>query len=258
MNARALVDLPTRFHLWCAAHELRHTPGPASVDRRRSLDQLRDYRRARQFPHNTGDHPSPVFADPDGRLCAVGHLMHKAGQDDVVRRIAATANYARIAELDPATVDAFASRSGLRGKELARIQPTYAEFNPVDATLVWILVVLTPFALTTIVLNAIRFSAVRIRSLAARAGVLIGASMVLLYLAALLYWLVDRPAPEPPSDPLVPCICHSETYFADNLFTLAVGLLGLACLVVGLFALRRTRFARQAKYDAYNSGTDLF
>lgn len=256
MHARTLIDLPTRFHLWCAEHELRHTPGPVSEARCRSLDQLRDYRRARQFPHNTGNHPTPVFADDDGRLCAVGHLMHKAGDDDVVRRIAATANYARIAELDPATVDAFASRSGLRRNELARIQPGYLEFDPVDVTLAWILVALAPFALMTIVLNAIRFSAARLRSFAARAGVLIGSGMVLVYLAAIVYWLIDRPAPKPKT--AEPCLlCYSEGYYADDLFTLAVGLLGLACLVAGLLALRGARFGRQARYDAYNSGTDL-
>jgi hypothetical protein len=161
MTRRWLIDLPTRIHLWSAELQIRHRPS-ADPERLRNLDVLRGYRKSRAFPRNdTGLARTPYFVDRDGRVCAVGHLMREAGEEDAVRRIAATANLARIADLDPADL-AWAGRSGLTKRELARIQPQYAStgqsaFN----LLLWSALVLVPFALLSVLLARIRVAALR-------------------------------------------------------------------------------------------------
>jgi hypothetical protein len=161
---RWLIDLPTRIHLWSAELEIRHHRTPSDVDaevlqaRRDNLDVLRDYRKSRQYPRNDTELPStPYFVDTDGRHCAVAHLMRASGHHDDVRRIAATANLARIDAMDPVVLDSWARRSGLSKRELARIQPNYAHPDQsVLSLLLWAALVLIPFAVLSFVIGWIR------------------------------------------------------------------------------------------------------
>ena len=160
---RWLIDLPTRIHLWSAELQIRHrTPSDADADalqaRRDNLDVLRDYRKSRQYPRNDTELPStPYFVDTDGRHCAVAHLMRASGHHDEVRRIAATANLARIDAMDPVVLVPWARRSGLSKRELARIQPTYAHPDQsVLGLLLWAALILIPFAVLSFALGRIR------------------------------------------------------------------------------------------------------
>lgn len=152
-------------------------------------------------------------------------------------------------------------RSGLHGKELARIQPTYTRFDPLNTALVALLLALTPFAVTSIVLNARRLATARMRSLSIRTAAILGPTMILLYAAAVLHWLAVRPdsQPEPPPGQPPPPGGTTVIYWIDERvllpLTLAFPVAGIVCLVQGL---RRGRRSRQAAYDAYNSGADLF
>lgn len=181
----ALTDLPTRVHLWCAEHELRaaRTNDPA---RTHNLDLLRDYRRRRRFPRHSGTRPASCFVDPDGRQCAVAHLMADAGETTAVRRIRDTQNYARLRAMDPAPLRDWQLRSGLAVADLARIQPTYAP--RVDPTLSWLtwlqLMLLGPFVLASIVVNLVRLTRGRLRSVARTTGLVLG-SVLLLGVAAI-------------------------------------------------------------------------
>jgi hypothetical protein len=96
--------------------------------RARNIALLHGYRLRGAFPHNTG-HPGrrvPYFVDHRGVHCAVGYLMACSGRGDLVARIRATRNNARIRELagDPA-LRAWLHDAGLTLAEAARIQPTY-------------------------------------------------------------------------------------------------------------------------------------
>ncbi|WP_410784675.1 hypothetical protein [Kribbella sp. C-35] len=185
MTRRWLIDLPTRIHLWSAEFQIRHRSS-ADPERLRNLDVLRAYRKSRAFPRNdTGLRSTPYFVDADGRHCAVGHLMRESGEHDAVRRIAATANLARIDEMDPADL-AWAGRSGLSQRELARIQPQYASteqsaFN----LLLWTALVLVPFAVLAVLLGRIRLERV-----ALRAGLAIATAAVCTVLSYLAYMVL--------------------------------------------------------------------
>lgn len=94
------------------------------------LGYLDQYRRHGVFPHNhvVSDRRTNVFIDEHDTHCAVGYLMAKTGAGDLARRIAETANLARIADLaaDPELRD-WLDRNGLSVLEAAMIQPTYGE-----------------------------------------------------------------------------------------------------------------------------------
>lgn len=185
MTRRWLIDLPTRIHLWSAEFQIRHRPS-ADPERLRNLDALRDYRRRRAFPRNdTGLRRTPYFVDTDGRHCAVGHLMREAGEHDAVRRIAATANLARIDDIDPADLT-WAGRSGLTKRELARIQPQYVSTSQSAFNLLlWAALVLAPFALLSVLLGRIR-----LERGALRAGLVVGTVALCTVLSFIGYELV--------------------------------------------------------------------
>ena len=93
--------------------------------RNQALDALRDYSERGEFTRNT-EFPGarvPYFVDDEGRRCAVAELLHVAGEDEMVARVARTANHAWVADLagDPA-FRGWLDRSGLTIEEAARIQ----------------------------------------------------------------------------------------------------------------------------------------
>lgn len=126
--------------------------------RRDNLAVLREYRKSRQYPRNDTDLPrTPYFVDAAGRHCAVAHLMRSSGDHDAVRRIATTANLARIDDLDPVILDGWASRSGLTKRELARVQPGYPHPDQSAVNLLlWSALVLIPLALLSFAVGWIR------------------------------------------------------------------------------------------------------
>ncbi|NIK57556.1 hypothetical protein [Kribbella shirazensis] len=185
MTRRWLIDLPTRLHLWSAEFQLRHRPS-SDPARLRNLDLLREYRKSRAFPRNdTGLRSTPYFVDSAGRHCAVGHLMREDGEHDAVRRIAATANLARIDDMDPADL-AWAGRSGLTKRELARIQPNYTSSGQSALNLLlWTALMLVPFAVLSGLLGRIRPERTSVRQR------LIGATVVLCTLWSVLGYMLS-------------------------------------------------------------------
>src|SRR5205085_4971519 len=129
---RRFAKVPTYWHLLCAELELRAAdtralPGAWRQARQRTLDRLRDYRRRREFPHNSGAAKaySPCFIDDEGRQCAVAYLMHASGAAEAALGVARVANYARLPDMRSDALDTWAAASGLTRAELARIQPAY-------------------------------------------------------------------------------------------------------------------------------------
>jgi hypothetical protein len=101
--------------------------------RARNLDVLHEYWTAGVFPTNT-DFPGermPYFIDRYGIRCAMAYLIEQSGRGDIVARVAATNNNARIRELkgDPELV-AWLDENGLTAAEAARIQPAYGDPPP--------------------------------------------------------------------------------------------------------------------------------
>jgi hypothetical protein len=104
--------------------------------RARNLDVLHRYWTAGVFPTNT-DFPSermPYFVDRSGVRCAMAYLIEQSGGGDLVARVAATNNNARVRDLknDPELV-AWLDANGLTAAEAARIQPWY-EYTPPPPT----------------------------------------------------------------------------------------------------------------------------
>ncbi|MDX2973260.1 hypothetical protein [Kribbella solani] len=154
MTRRWLIDLPTRIHLWTAEQEIRHRTS-SHPERLRNLDVLREYRKSRAFPRNdTSLGRTPYFVDRAGRHCAVGQLMRGSGDEQLVRRIAADANLARIDDMDPVVLSGWTERSGLTKRELARIQPQYPnETQWVVNLMLWTSFLMIPYALLAAGLN---------------------------------------------------------------------------------------------------------
>ena len=111
-----------------AAGDLARWSPAQRVARARNLALLRVYRERGVFPRNL-DFPvrrEPYFVDDRGVLCAMAFLVAASGRHDIIERIRATRNNARIRELanDTALI-AWLDEAGLTVAEAARIQPTY-------------------------------------------------------------------------------------------------------------------------------------
>jgi hypothetical protein len=122
-----------RVHLAAVERELRAkdvsalTPAQRAA-RARNLDVLHQYWVRGVFPKNP-DFPGqrvPYFVDRYATRCAMAHLIEQSGHGDLVARVAATDNNARIRDLqgDPELV-AWLAENGLTAGEAARIQPEY-------------------------------------------------------------------------------------------------------------------------------------
>ena len=125
-----LIQLPTRFHLWCAERELRMEVAPTpetQAARERMLDLLHAYRERGEFPENIHEPTKsvPCFIDSAGRQCAVAFLLDQSGAKALAAKVASEANFGRIAEMDFPELDAWAAEAGLTKSDLARIQPGY-------------------------------------------------------------------------------------------------------------------------------------
>jgi hypothetical protein len=92
-----------------------------------ALDRLREYRKARAYPHNhVRPFRTPVFVDPHGQPCAVGYLMLRSGEHELVADIVRESNLARVPELagDP-RLSRWLDEHGLSLEDAAAIQPAY-------------------------------------------------------------------------------------------------------------------------------------
>ncbi|MGE0431087.1 MAG: hypothetical protein AB7K09_22845 [Planctomycetota bacterium] len=104
--------------------------------RARHIRRLAEYRDAGEFPRNTYQPGlTPVFVDADGVACAMGWLMLRDGQKDLVEHVVKADNLLRLDNLDPASelgreVMAWLDANGLTLAEAARVQPSYEWRNP--------------------------------------------------------------------------------------------------------------------------------
>lgn len=112
----------------------------ARAARSRNLDVLHEYWVRGVFPKNTSVPGArvPIFVDRYGTRCAMAYLIERSGRGDLVARVAATNNTARIRDLksDPELV-AWLRANGLSVGEAALIQPSYDGWGlgpPPDAT----------------------------------------------------------------------------------------------------------------------------
>src|SRR6266566_8070594 len=105
----------------------RLTPAQRAA-RLRNLDVLHDYWVRGVFPVNT-DFPGqrvPYFVDRYGTRCAMAYLIEQSGDGDLVARVAAAHNNARIPALRAdGDLGAWLWRNGITLDEAARIQPAY-------------------------------------------------------------------------------------------------------------------------------------
>lgn len=122
-----------REHLSLVSSELRATV-PAGLNHARrearatTIGWLDEYRRSGVFPHNhvrPGERV-PVFVDPHGTPCAVGYLLLRSGEHDLVEEIVWTNNLVRVPDLrGDARLASWLESRGLTLAEAARIQPAY-------------------------------------------------------------------------------------------------------------------------------------
>ena len=127
-----------RAHFDSVERELRarDVPGLTAAQRAaraRVLDVLHAYQVRGVFPRNTDfpDRDVPVFIDWRGIRCGFAYLVEQTGHEDVVLRIAATRNYARVPELkDDPDVRRWLAENGITLAEATRIQPTYGCGGP--------------------------------------------------------------------------------------------------------------------------------
>ncbi len=120
-------------HLLRVARTLRSTTPERITEeqleaRRATLEWLDEYRAAGVFPHNhvrPGER-IPIFVDPHGTPCAVGYLLLRSGEHDLVEEIVRTHNLIRVPKLHgDARVASWLEARGLTLEEAALIQPTY-------------------------------------------------------------------------------------------------------------------------------------
>src|SRR5437660_1285133 len=104
-----------------------------AILRRPRVGSLHTYQFRGVIPRNTDfpDRDVPVFIDWRGTRCGFAYLVEQTGHEDLVLRIAATRNYARVPELrdDPA-VGRWLAQNGITLAEATRIQPTYGCGSP--------------------------------------------------------------------------------------------------------------------------------
>jgi hypothetical protein len=237
MTRRWLIDLPTRLHLWAAEQEIRHRSSLSDPDRLRNLDVLRDYRKSREFPRNdTGLRSTPYFVDREGRHCAVGHLMRMSGNEDAVRRIAATSNLARIDDLDPALLTNWTDRSGLTKRELARIQPTYPnEAQWLVNVLLAATLGLIPVAFGTLIVGRMRSDRFVLKW-AQAAGILATVLALGYVVAGAVCLILANRGPKP--DPGIPVIGDADY----PVFLLPLGVAAVLVALAVLGGIVRTRW----------------
>jgi hypothetical protein len=114
------------------ARDVSHLTREQQAARDGHIRVLREYRERGVFPHNHDfeGEQVPYFVDEHGTLCAMAYLISRSGREDLVEKIAASRNNARIAELAAdAELIAWLGAAGISPAEAARIQPMYGCVN---------------------------------------------------------------------------------------------------------------------------------
>ena len=127
-----------RLHLGNVESALRArgTGGLGADQRARravALDWLREYRERGLFPHNHthSGQRVPVFVDEHGTHCAVGYLLKRSGETELINAVVAADNNVRVRELaDNARFRNWLEETGLTLEEAAWIQPRYGTYPP--------------------------------------------------------------------------------------------------------------------------------
>jgi hypothetical protein len=131
--------IATHLHL-VRQHLAGHFPeglGPDQLAQRLGLlEELERYADAGRFPRNhVVSQRNPVFIDPYGAPCAVGHLMIASGHAELAQRIDREMELAYVLDMDWPEIADWASAHGFTAPELAWIQPGYPPeplpFNPI-------------------------------------------------------------------------------------------------------------------------------
>lgn len=108
------------------SRDVSHLSSEQQKARGHYLTLLHAYAERGIFPRNyEKPNYSPCFIDPNGRECAVAHLVMSDGHVELVDNIVAVANYAYIPEMNFPELDDWATQAGLSKEELALIQPGY-------------------------------------------------------------------------------------------------------------------------------------
>ncbi len=107
----------------------RHLSTSQKVNRKQTLEVLREYWQTKQFPQNTRHTAiTPYFIDDFNTACAVGHLMRESGAVKEAHWIAETMNNAYIEEMPVTELEKWADKMGFELEELKWIQPGYGIF----------------------------------------------------------------------------------------------------------------------------------
>ncbi|KLU05513.1 hypothetical protein RISK_002145 [Rhodopirellula islandica] len=97
-----------------------------SEERARNIERLREYTLAGVFPQNVFvAGRRPVFIDPWGTHCAVGHLIATSGHPQLARLIDREHRLDVLGRIETDGLTEWQLASGLRVQELALIQPHY-------------------------------------------------------------------------------------------------------------------------------------
>lgn len=131
-----------RCHVSYALGQLQAKTTQYQNNRMAILSTLETYIIEGVFPQNENNSGSdkryPCFIDSAGIPCAVAHLMQQSGAGNLANSIAASHKYDSIAQILVNTnlsprIESWARSNGLSVKDLALIQPTYADFYAEEA-----------------------------------------------------------------------------------------------------------------------------
>lgn len=111
--------------------EVSHLSPEAKSRRAALLDALAEYRGRARFPRNER-YPGrrPRFADDEGNVCAVGHLIEVSAGRALTEAIDARFEYDHLLDMRDDRLAAWIASSGLTALELAMIQPGYGGMRP--------------------------------------------------------------------------------------------------------------------------------
>ena len=126
------------LHLKLVCQELRiHFPEGLSAEQFQNrislINELELYADEGVFPTNLyHQERRPYFVDDFGVHCAVGYMMHRSGNDELVSRIVNAHNYDYIRDIKTEGVNEWANEHGFTLDELKWIQPSYPTPNNME------------------------------------------------------------------------------------------------------------------------------